>query len=184
MKIWLVRHAQPLVAAGLCYGALDLPADPQHTVQAAHTLAKNLPTGLLLRASPLQRCKQLTLALQALRPDLTYETEARLSEMNFGSFEGLRWDAIAKEAFDAWLADFAGHRFGGVENLTELMARVAEVLQAAKQRSQDEVWVTHAGVIRAASLLAKGVQQLDNAAQWPVQAPAFGEYWCLDCQSD
>jgi len=181
MKLWLVRHAQPLVDAGVCYGALDLPADQHHTSLVAHELANTLPKGLLLRSSSLQRCKQLTQDLHALRPDLTCEIEPRLSEMNFGCFEGQRWDAIAKEAFDAWLADFAGYRFGGVENLGEFMSRVNQVWQAAQQRSQDEIWVTHAGVIRAASLLAQGVCELDDPARWPTGAPDFGKYWCLDC---
>lgn len=181
MRLWLVRHAQPLVDAGICYGALDLPADQQLTAQAAHALAQTLPKGLLLRSSSLQRCKQLMQALQAFRPDLTCEIEPGLSEMNFGCFEGQRWDAIAKEAFDAWLADFAGYRFGGVENLSEFMSRVNQVWQTAQQRSQDEIWVTHAGVIRAASLLAQGVFQLDDPAKWPTAAPDFGQCWCLEC---
>ena len=31
-RLWLVRHAAPLVAPGTCYGALDVPADAQAPV--------------------------------------------------------------------------------------------------------------------------------------------------------
>ena len=44
MKLWLVRHAQPCVAAGVCYGALDVAAEPEATQSAALVLAKHLPT--------------------------------------------------------------------------------------------------------------------------------------------
>ena len=34
-RLWLVRHAQPVVATGTCYGALDVPADAAATQVAA-----------------------------------------------------------------------------------------------------------------------------------------------------
>jgi alpha-ribazole phosphatase len=42
---------------------------------------------------------------------------------------------------------------------------------------QDSVWITHAGVIRAATLLSKGIRAIKQADEWPHQAPGFGE-WC------
>ena len=39
MKLWLVRHAKPLVDEGVCYGASDLDADPEATLAAAQELA-------------------------------------------------------------------------------------------------------------------------------------------------
>ena len=42
MKIWLVRHAQPLVEAGVCYGASDVAADRAATQDAAQRLAEAL----------------------------------------------------------------------------------------------------------------------------------------------
>ena len=38
MKLWLVRHAQPLVDAGVCYGRLDVAADPAATVRETAAL--------------------------------------------------------------------------------------------------------------------------------------------------
>ena len=34
-RLWLVRHARPLVAPGICYGRLDMQADAQATADAA-----------------------------------------------------------------------------------------------------------------------------------------------------
>ena len=45
---------------------------------------------------------------------------------------------------------------------------------------QPVVWITHAGVIRAATLLAQGRRVVDDAKHWPVQAPDFGEWQVLN----
>ena len=177
MKLWLVRHAQPLIAPAVCYGASDVAADASATLQAAQALARTLPAGVALVSSPLQRCERLAQCLRGLRPDLTYTTDARLAEMNFGCWEGQRWDAIAQADYDAWVADFAEHRFGGQESVSEFMRRVTCAWDENQRQGLDAVWITHAGVIRAASLLAQGVRQVAQAAQWPSDAPAFGG-WC------
>ena len=145
MKLWLVRHAQPLIAPGVCYGATDVAAAPQATLQAAQALAQTLPKGVAIVSSTLQRCERLAHCLRGLRPDLSYTTDARLVEMDFGCWEGQRWDAIPQADYDRWMAAFGEHRFGGV--------------------------------IRAASLVMQGVRQLEQATQWPHDAPAFGQ-WC------
>ncbi len=178
MKLWLVRHALPLVDSGVCYGALDVAADASATLQAAGKLAQALPHGVRVVSSPLQRCELLAHTLCGLRPDLAYKTDHRLAEINFGCFEGQRWDAMPRQALDNWTADFWQHRFGGVQSVAEFMAQVASVWDEAVLGPQHQVWITHAGVIRAAHLLARGVRQVQHAAQWPLDAPAFGQ-WCV-----
>ncbi len=179
MKLWLVRHAPPLIDLGICYGATDVLPDAPATLAAAQALAHVLPQGLRLLSSPLQRCELLTKSLRALRPDLTCKVEPRLAEMNFGGWEGQRWDAIPESEFDRWTADFGQHRFGGVESVSEFMQRVSGVWDEFQQEGQDSVWLTHAGVIRAASLFAQGVQRITHVDQWPKNAPAFGQWWQL-----
>jgi alpha-ribazole phosphatase len=182
MSLWVVRHAQPLIAAGICYGALDVPADPLATQQAAESLAQVLPQGAQLRCSVLQRCELLPHYLCALRPDLICRSEPRLVEMNFGIYEGVAWADIAKGPLDAWTADFAHHRFGGQESVAEFMARVAAVWDECPPHTAgqpDHVWITHAGVARAAVLLEQGIRMPHSAMQWPVQAPGFGAWMVL-----
>lgn len=176
MKLWLVRHAQPLVAAGTCYGASDVAADGPATRACAVQLAAWLPAGVPVLSSPLQRCAQLAQQLGQLRPDLPLRVDPRLAEMDFGCWEGQRWDAIPPAAYQAWTADFAGHRFGGRESVGEFMQRVAAVRTETAQLGQDAVWITHAGVIRAMHLLAQGLERVEQAAQWPSQAPGCGEW--------
>jgi alpha-ribazole phosphatase len=183
MTLWVVRHAQPLIAPGTCYGALDVEADAAATQQAAQALAEVLPQDAKVRCSTLQRCELLAQYLCGLRPDLVLKPEPRLVEMNFGVHEGAAWADIPKEALDAWTADFWCHRFGGAESLAELMARVRSAWEddAASQDDTsgpvDTIWITHAGVARAALLLSRGVGYIDQASQWPLEAPGFGGYW-------
>ena len=58
MKIWLIRHAKPLVEKGLCYGRLDVRADQSLTELASDNLMNALSesSGVkVLFTSPRQR---------------------------------------------------------------------------------------------------------------------------------
>lgn len=179
MKLWLVRHARVQLEPGLCYGASDVPADPEHTHVVAVTLATVLPAGVPLRVSGLGRAQQLAASVRAQRADLPAPTEdLRLNEMNFGQWELQAWDAIPRSAFDAWMADFAHHRFGGAESTQQVIDRVAAALGATREAgAADAVWICHAGVIRAVQYLAThGASTIQGAHQWPKHAPEPGGY--------
>jgi len=181
MALWIVRHATPLIASGVCYGALDVAADTQHTLQAARALAQALPVQCKVWVSPLQRCIQLADALSDIRPELKPQTDTRLREMDFGTWEGVAWDAIPLAAMQSWTDDFGVHRFGGAESANEVLARVADLWDAARQHPDEpQVWITHAGVARATQLLSQGFRSVDSASQWPKDAPGYGEWWRLD----
>jgi alpha-ribazole phosphatase len=181
MALWTVRHATPLIARGVCYGALDVAADAQHTLQAARALAQAIPLHCKVWVSPLQRCMQLADALSGIRPELKLQTDTRLREMDFGTWEGVAWDAIPLPAMQAWTDDFGEHRFGGVESANEVLARVADLWDAARQHPDEpQVWITHAGVARATQLLSQGIRTVVNASQWPKDAPGYGEWWRID----
>jgi alpha-ribazole phosphatase len=177
MALWVVRHATPLIASGVCYGALDVAADTQHTLQAARALAQALPVQCKVWVSPLQRCIHLANALSDIRPELKPQTDSRLREMDFGTWEGVAWDAIPLAAMQAWTDDFGAHRFGGAESANEVLARVADVWDAARQHPDEpQVWITHAGVARATQLLSQGIRRVDSASQWPKDAPGYGQW--------
>ncbi len=188
MQLWLVRHAQPLVEPGVCYGATDIPADPRATALAANELAIALPIGAIVQYSPLQRCELLVQYLIGLRPDLMYENVPNLQEIDFGRWEGQRWDNIPRAELQNWTDDFANYRCGGTgESTMLLMQRVSRVLQASVSRSAPAVWITHAGVMRAADWLHRhspatlAAQPLcPRAAEWPRHALGFGQLQRLD----
>lgn len=180
--LWLVRHAQPLIAPGVCYGQLDVPADPGLTLQAAMRLAADMPQSALLRYSPLQRCEQLALSLQASEANLIQDE--RLQEMHFGQWEGRPWHAIGKPAIDAWSQDLYAHAPAGGESLGAMLQRVRSALQQSWQYdsrlgSRDVVWVTHAGVIRCVQWLLRYGAAQPAASDWNLPAPAFGQHITL-----
>ena len=177
MALWLMRHAQPLIAPGICYGQLNMPADAEATRACAAELAKVLPAGTTVATSPLQRCEQLTRVLIGLRPDLALKIDPKLKEMHFGNWEGRAWADIAKTELDDWTANFADYPAGNSgESVSQFMARVATAFDAIDP-AQNTLWITHAGVIRAAQLIASGVRHVTRADQWPADAPAYGQ-WC------
>jgi len=185
MKLWLARHAQPLIGEGICYGVLDVAADAALTSAAAKSLAAHLPLNTLCRVSPLRRCQQLAAMLALLRPDLSINsstcTDARLSEMDFGQFEGQPWANIPKAAVDVWTADFGNHRFGGNESANEVLQRVKTALDDhAALHASNVLWITHAGVIRAASLLKQGINRVTSPEQWPQTVVEFGCFTNID----
>ena len=177
MTLWLVRHAQPLIAPAICYGQLNMPADAEATRACAAELAKVLPAGTAVATSPLQRCEQLTRVLIGLRPDLAFKIAPQLKEMHVGNWEGRAWVDIAKTELDDWTANFADYPAGARgESVSQFMARVATAFDAIDP-AQNTLWITHAGVIRAAQLIASGIRQVKRADQWPADAPAYGQ-WC------
>lgn len=179
MKLWLARHGRPLVGEGVCYGATDLAADPLSTQAAAQALALALPPDLPVQASPLQRCTALADTLAALRPDLAWQANARLAEMDFGEWEGRPWADIGEAELARWTADFLDWRCGGGESVRMFLARVDAARHATALAGPQALWITHAGVIRAAGLLAHGLLPV-HAGQWPRDGVGFGRWRCLD----
>lgn len=172
--LWLVRHGRPLLPEGICYGRTDVAADTGHTGSIAGSLAGEVPPGAILLSSPLQRCSALARAVHRLRPDLVFRIEPRIAEFDFGCWEGWRWDAIPRSALDDWTAQFASHRFGGACCVQDMLDRVGLVWDRYRHGAQSQVWITHAGVMSAAGLLARGIRVIDKADAWPRHSPAYG----------
>ncbi|ABM31525.1 histidine phosphatase family protein [Paracidovorax citrulli] len=182
VRLWLVRHAMPCVAAGICYGSLDVAPDAQATADAAIRLASALPaTALPVWHSPLGRCAELARSLQALRSDLSPQPDARLVEMDFGTWEGRPWNGIGRAAIDAWMADFPGHAPGNGESLARMLARVRNALREARDTgAADVVWITHAGVARCVHWLLEQPSRAPRADEWPLDAPGYGAWECRE----
>ncbi len=191
-ELWLVRHPRPVVAPGVCYGRLDVPADPDHTDSSAQALAQALwaahhhsPKPLRLCTSPALRAQQLATQAQALLPAtlaaLPLQSDPRLAEMDFGTWEGQRWNDLPRTALDAWTDDFHHHRPGGGENVATVLQRVGAALRDATPQAdtappQRVVWITHAGVIRSVNVLLSHHQRPLQAADWP-QTPCDHGAW-------
>lgn len=181
MKLGLVRHAETDAAAGLCYGHSDVAVPPEAMRTLAERIAPQLAEGIEIVCSPLQRCAGLAEAIARLRPGIALRTDARIAEMDFGSWEGRSWSSIERTEFDAWTRSFADARAGGCgESTRAFMQRVGEAFDDWRGAGRDALWITHAGVIRAVWLLRDGVRCAERADQWPARPIAFGEHLTVE----
>ena len=143
MRIFLVRHPEPAVAAGICYGQTDLELASDVAVSAAG-LRNLLPADAAYFSSPLRRCRELADALRS-----SAVIDERLQEIHFGKWEMLAWDDIDRTAMDAWSAAPLDHAPPGGESVAKLYERVAAFIRERRAAHPDSlVLFTHAGVMK------------------------------------
>jgi alpha-ribazole phosphatase len=164
MSVFLLRHPEVAQAAGICYGSMDCIPDEVTMATAVNSLITPLlrmvPGGKPIRffSSPLERCAgfahRLAVSLegQGAAPDVL--VDPRLREIDFGSWEGLAWDAIPRSMLDEWAADPWHYKPGGKECASDVLARWrsfrATHMATPEAMDSVKVLVTHAGIIRMA----------------------------------
>lgn len=162
MRLILVRHPQPLVAPGTCYGRTDLAVAPEQLELTLAALAPQLPAGLPLYSSPLQRCAGL-----AARISAAPVFDERLIEMDFGTWEMQPWDTIPRAGIDAWTADLVNYQPGGGESVLRMAVRIS-AFHADLQRQLgggEAVIVCHAGAMRLLLACHAGLAPAEMALQ-------------------
>jgi alpha-ribazole phosphatase len=174
VQVFLIRHPSPAIESGICYGRLDVDCHDPQTV--AQTLRPHLPAGISIHSSPSRRALRLA---QELFPHAPVHIDPRLCEIDFGAWEGQRWDAIDRQEIDAWAADVFGFTPPGGESVTALQARALDFAASLENDGSDAVIITHAGVMRA----LVGHWRRLPASDWPALEFAFGELLCLDIYS-
>lgn len=170
-SLWIWRHPKPQGAAGRCIGRTDLPVDPRRAKRLAHciqSVARREQLPHEVWTSPLARGRDVGLWLA--RQGFRLRVDARLAELDFGRWDGLRWSGIAHEDVAMWEADFLHHPPGGGESLAGLMQRVRAFLQEHAVPGGALLVVGHAGWMQAAASLQGPAP---TAATWP-QAPGYG----------
>lgn len=164
MRLILVRHPAPQVTSGTCYGRSDVAVAPHEMAAVRTSLQATLPADVPLYASPLRRCADLATALAQDLPSSALRFDARLEEMNFGSWEMQPWHAIARTEIDAWAADLAYYRPGGGESVLAMAARVDAFLgDLLREQHETVVIICHAGTIRLLSAL-QALRPLEETA--------------------
>ncbi|WP_347988244.1 alpha-ribazole phosphatase [Methylomonas sp. AM2-LC] len=164
MEIYLVRHTTPAISPGICYGQTDIELADSFSEEFARlqNKLKHLEKPLVY-SSPLKRCLHLAENMtQALNFD-TVTQDARLQELNFGSWEMLAWPQIPKAELDAWTKNLTGYAPPQGESVQDLHARAQHFLAdlCAANNMQSCILFTHAGVIRSllAQILYEDLQQ-------------------------
>lgn len=147
MEIYIVRHTRVNVAPNLCYGQTDVPLADSFAADADIVRQKLPPLHeCVVYASPLSRCRKL--AEQLYHGRIRYDP--RLLELNFGAWEGQRWDTIPEIHLKTWAEDFVNLRCPGGESFQELFTRTAAFWEDLRPQSGAlAIVVTHGGLIRA-----------------------------------
>jgi alpha-ribazole phosphatase len=152
MDMILLRHTKPAGAQGLCYGRTDLAVGPCFAAHASR-IVDDLPDVARIVTSPLARCRALAeFVADARGLDLTIDP--RLTEMDFGAWEGVPWFDIPRHELDAWAADLLHARPHGGESVADLRDRALAALR--DHAGPGVLVVTHHGVIKSARYLVMG----------------------------
>ncbi len=146
MNAVLIRHTRIVVPPGVCYGRSDVPLADTFPVEARSVRERMPWVPVEVWTSPALRCRALAERLGAAQ----VRFEPRLQELNFGAWEGCRWEEFRGPVSEAWARDPWNVRPPGGETAAELWARVNELRAELLARNADRIaLVTHAGVIRA-----------------------------------
>lgn len=166
LTVW--RHPKPRDVVGRCIGHTDVLVDPRKIKRLAHRIrraARQQDLPRVVWTSPLQRCFLVGRCLA--RWGWQHHVDTRLSEMNFGVWDGLRWSEIGVEAVDAWCADFAVHAPGGGESVSQVLVRCHSIWAELSAAPKPLCVVGHAGWISALNWLLASGTALPTAADWP-----------------
>ena len=179
MRVFLVRHPRPSVAAGICYGSTDVAVDEHELARVAAAVRQTAPAAGALFSSPLARCAALARRLEQAPCQL----DPRLAELHFGAWEMCAWDDIPRADIDAWAADPVHYRPGGGESVLQMAARVqAFRIDLMRQACCAAVLVCHAGTIRLMTALHHG-SSLEASAHQAAATPhkiGYGDIVALD----
>lgn len=161
---WWVRHAPVEWAGKRIYGQEDLDADVSNTDSFAF-IADRLPQGAVTICSNLTRTHQTLDAIKqggaAHLP--TPHVDADLAEQSFGHWEGRTWNELEAEN-DPHLKEFWTNPYynapPGGESFHTMAARAGQAIERLSEThaGRDIVCVAHAGTIRAALVLAMGLE--------------------------
>ncbi|MEK6374001.1 MAG: histidine phosphatase family protein [Acidobacteriota bacterium] len=166
MAVILVRHPEtvdPLVISGHSDAAVA-----PHALAALDSLAASLPPVRRIVSSDLSRCRILAEALAAQR-GVACTYDVRWREQSFGAWDGLRWDEVdGREYLEQWTTATPP----GGESIVDVQTRVAAALAEA---GDDTLVVTHAGPIRCALAIARGLS-IEDAFAVPIP---FGSWRSL-----
>lgn len=188
-ELWCWRHPKARGAAGRCIGRTEVPVDPRRARRLARRIRALARRHGLPRAawvSPRSRCRDVGRALRRL--GFQVRVDARLAEMDFGRWDGRRWEDIPAEEIGAWADELLDHAPGGGETLRALARRAREFAAAAAAPTgmaatasavSAVIAVTHGGWINALAHVDPAQTHLP-ATDWP-PPPRHGALVRLRC---
>ncbi|MDK7375923.1 histidine phosphatase family protein [Weeksella virosa] len=144
MEIHFLRHTPVHNPENRCYGKSDISL-PDNYLEHFGRIKLDTDYDCVF-SSPSERCTKI-----AEYFGLKYTIDQRITELNFGDWEGKKWIEIPQNEIDPWYEDFVYYPTKNGESLYDLRLRVKEFIRTVKEEKHTKVLViTHAGVIRSA----------------------------------
>jgi probable phosphoglycerate mutase len=181
----LVRHGQTARSATHAYsGRLDVPLTAIGREQARRAAQQLTGAGIdAVVTSPLVRARDTAAAI-ADAAGVTLTVDERLTEVDYGPFEGLDRDGASAsfgQAFEDWRADPFGAPVPGMEPLTDALERARAATADALAAHEHPLIVGHQGILRivlvALGEIAPGdyfQTRLHEAQPVVIERPAIG----------
>ena len=164
-RVWLIRHGEPAeTARQRCYGSLDVGLSEAGRAQmrrvAEYLRGEQFSA---VYASPRSRAMESAQILTAERCPV--EITPALREIDFGEFEGLTYDEIARrypELYRRWMERPTEVQFPGGESFHAAQERVLAAFHAILREREGQTFavVSHGGVNRI--LLGWALQMPDH----------------------
>lgn len=150
--VTLVRHGQTASSARSAYsGRSDIPLTETGREQARQAASALAGAGVdAVISSPLMRARD-TAQVIADVTGVPLHVDARLTEVDYGPFEGLDRDGASERLgapFEAWRADPFGAPVPGMEPLNDALARARAATADALAAHAHPVIVGHQGILR------------------------------------
>lgn len=154
--VLLVRHAPVLLPDGICYGRQDVALRPgwEKIVSGLSVLAKGTVCRVLY-SSPARRCREMAQRLAQVT-GMELRVDQRLSELDFGQWEGLRWQDIERQHLDEWAKDPSGFAPPEGESGLALCHRITDFWHDMYHKGEAACVLSHGGPLRILSALAAG----------------------------
>ena len=152
MNLTFIRHTSVAVEPGICYGQSDVELSITFEAEAQQVSSKlRLSQFDAVYSSPLSRCRKLASFCGFREPVI----DERLMELNFGDWEMKAWSDIQDPQLQLWFDNWVEAIPTGGESFASLIVRIKEFLETLNTLPVNDVIIfTHAGVIRAAGILA------------------------------
>jgi len=162
MELFVIRHTEVQNPNNLCYGNYDISLKPNYE-HKSKIFFENLPNDLdQIYSSPSKRCTDL-LDLH----NLNFNIHNDLRELDFGDWEGKKWDDIDQKHLNYWMEDYVNRSPKNGEKMIDLYKRSIEfTYKLVELDLQKILLVTHAGVIRSliSEALSINLNQIFNIA--------------------
>lgn len=176
MEIYLIRHTTPSLSPGLIYGHLDVPLTDTF-LQEFEIIKSKLPVVPdIVYSSPASRC-----TLLAEKINTPIHIDSRLTELNFGEWEGETWDTVNQSELQIWMDDFVNAVVPGGESMAQMSVRVLSFWdEIIKSTHLKIAIVTHGGVIR---ILLAHLRNIALANAFEIKV-AYGEVVIIDTEKN